>query len=108
MTRRRSPGCASAASFSKSLPSAALWLPLGWFRAATALGHELVEFGLVLGVAQAVEKFLEFALLLFQAPQGLSPILVKGPFAAGPAVAVPAPALGSCLHPLHPPLHPLD
>ena len=31
-----------------------------------ALGHELVEFGLVLGVAQAIEKFLELALLLFE------------------------------------------
>src|SRR5579875_3518212 len=35
--------------------------------AAAALGHELVELGLVLGVAQPVEKFHELALLLLEA-----------------------------------------
>jgi hypothetical protein len=32
--------------------------------AAAPLGHELVEFGLVLGVAQALQKLPEFLLLL--------------------------------------------
>src|SRR5262249_11234339 len=47
-----------------------------------ALGHELVEFGLVLGVPQAVEKFLELALLLLKATQGFGTIFVKRPVAA--------------------------
>src|SRR5499427_140004 len=51
-------------------------------RATGALGHELVEFGLVLGVPQAVEELLELALLLFEAAQSFRAILVKSPVAA--------------------------
>ena len=40
-------------------------------------GHELVEFSLVLGVAEAIEEVLELALLVLEAPQGLRPVFVK-------------------------------
>src|SRR5271166_1801433 len=75
-------------------------------------GHELVEFSLVLGMPQAVEERLEFALLFFQPPQGLVAVLVKGTVAARAAVAArtavaaPGPLLGSSVHPFHPLLHP--
>src|SRR6266849_7349893 len=71
-----------------------------------ALGHEFVEFRLVLGVAQAVEERLELALLLLEPPQGLVAIFVKGPVAARTAKAAAAPAFGGALHPFHPLLHP--
>ena len=48
-----------------------------------ALGHELVEFGLVLGMTQAVEKLFEFALFFFEAAQGFRAVFVKGAVAAG-------------------------
>ena len=48
------------------------------FRAAAALGHELVELDLVLGVAQPVEKFHELALLFFEPAQGFGAVFVKG------------------------------
>jgi hypothetical protein len=35
-------------------------------RATAALSHELVEFGFVLGVPQAVEELLKLPLLLFE------------------------------------------
>src|SRR5258708_6353104 len=49
---------------------------------AAALGHELVEFGLVLGMPQTVEELLEFALFFFEAAQGLRAVFVKGTVAA--------------------------
>jgi hypothetical protein len=61
-------------------------------RAAAALRHELVEFGLVLGVAQAVEKFLELALLFFQPAQRLGAVLVKCPVAARGRPCIPSAA----------------
>src|SRR5690242_14034413 len=60
-------------------------------RAAVAhLGHELVELGLVLGLAQPVEKLAELALLLFEPAQCLIAVFVKGAVAAA---AHPIPAL---------------
>ena len=47
-----------------------------------ALGHELIEFGLVLGMTQAVEKILELALFFFSAAQGFRAVFVKGAIAA--------------------------
>jgi hypothetical protein len=51
-------------------------------RAIAARGHELVEFRLVLGMTQAVQKGLEFALFFFEAAQGFSAVFVKGAVAA--------------------------
>src|SRR5438445_13710805 len=47
-----------------------------------ALGHELVEFGLVLGMPEPVEELLEFALFFLEAAQGFRAVLVKGAVAA--------------------------
>ena len=47
-------------------------------RRPAALGHELVEFGLVFGMTQAVEKRFELALFFFEAAQGFRAIFVKG------------------------------
>src|SRR4051794_28719791 len=64
-----------------------------------ALGHELLELGAVLRLPQAIEVFAEFALLLFQPPQGFRAVIVEGAVAAGaraPRIAAhPAP------HPVH-------
>jgi len=49
---------------------------------ATSLGHELVEFRLVLGVPEAVEKLFEFALFFFEATESFPAVLVKGAVAA--------------------------
>src|SRR4029078_9903204 len=45
--------------------------------------HELVELGLVLGHAQAVEECAELALLFLEPAQGFRPVLVKSAVAAG-------------------------
>ena len=42
-----------------------------------ALGHELIELGLVLGEAQPVQELTELALLVFQPAQGLGAIFVE-------------------------------
>jgi hypothetical protein len=55
------------------------WWTLG---TAAALGHELVELGLVLGVTQTVEKLLELALFFFEASQSFDAVFVKGVVAA--------------------------
>src|SRR5258705_7741231 len=57
--------------------------------------HELVELGLVLGGAQAVEELPELLLLVFEAPQSLGPIVVEGVVAARGA---PAPGAAEALH----------
>src|SRR6202022_253844 len=88
-----------------ALRSGALRL-IGGPRLATALGHELIEFDLVLGVPQAVEKRLELALLFLEAAHGLVAVFVKSAVAARTLVAASAPPLGSCLHAVHPLLHP--
>src|SRR5580704_3342654 len=54
-----------------------------------AIGHELVEFSLVLGHAQPLEKLSEFTLFFLEAPQRLAAIFVKGAIAAGPLRAPP-------------------
>src|SRR5882724_8089367 len=74
-------------------------------RLATALGHELVELDLVLGVPQAIEECFELALLLFEPTEGFVAVLVKGTVAARTLVAASAPPLGGCLHAPHPLLH---
>src|SRR5215475_10060123 len=63
------------------------------FGAAAAVGHELVELGLVLGLAQALEELAELALLLFEPLQGLGTVFVEGVVAARlrpPPAATPA------------------
>src|SRR5205807_8957147 len=85
--------------------------------AAAAVGHELVELRLVLGLTQAVQKFEEIALLVFEATQGLAAVFVKGGVTARGLAAWAAPARSSrrspgtpaarrLLHPLHSFLHP--
>src|SRR6185312_1669219 len=63
-----------------------------------ALGQELIELGLVLGKAQAVEEAAELALFLFEPAQGIGAVLVEGAIAA--AVVPPAPAASSLVAPL--------
>ena len=60
--------------------------------AAAAIGHELIELGLVLGVAQALQEFPELALLLFEPAQRLGAIFVERPISARPGVAAAVPA----------------
>src|ERR1041385_3526037 len=69
---------------------------------AAALGHELVELGLILCMAQPLEEFAEFLLLLFQAAQRFAAVFVEGMVAAAaatpaPTVAHPAPTLARLL-----------
>src|SRR5689334_429313 len=66
--------------------SLGLRLRLGALRARTAVGHELIELGAVLGEAQALEELDELALLLFEPAQGLFAVFVEGAVAAGRAV----------------------
>src|SRR2546430_9481620 len=84
---------------------------------AAAVGHELVELRLVLGLTQAVQKFEEIALLVLEATQGLAAVFVEGGVTARglAAWAAPArsprrspgtPAARRLLHPLHSFLHP--
>jgi len=54
-----------------------------------AVIHELVEFRLVLGVAQTFQEGLEFALFVLQPLQGFHSVFVKGMIAAGCAVIAP-------------------
>src|SRR5262252_2301932 len=80
-----------AASASGSAHSALLRRrSLGRRGAVAALGHELVELGLILGHAQALEEFAEFALLVLEPAQRLAAVLVEGAVAARrrPAVAM--------------------
>src|SRR5260370_20234019 len=67
-----------------------------------ALGHELVEFGLVLGMPQTVEELFEFALFFLEAAQGLRAVLVKGAVAARgrPPAPPSAPASLAALLPM--------
>src|SRR5215831_2562188 len=60
--------------------------------------HELVELGLVLGVPQAVKEIAELALLLFESPQRLGAVLVKGPVAAGRRTAPPFTSSAHAIH----------
>src|SRR5215207_3922819 len=47
-------------------------------RPVPALGHKLVELGLVAGLAQALEKFGKFLLLLLEPAQRVGTIFIKG------------------------------
>ena len=73
-------------------------------RALAPLGHELIEFGAVLGEAQPPEEVLELALLVFEALQRLRSIVVEGAVAAGrrtePIAAAPD-TLHSSAHHFH-------
>ena len=55
---------------------------IGRAGAVAALGHELIELGLVAGEAQPLEEFLELALLFFETPQRLGAVFVEGMVAA--------------------------
>src|SRR5438132_3281320 len=82
------------------------------FRPPAAVVHELIEFGLVLGVAQPVQELEEIALLVFEPPQCLGAIFVEGAVAARrpltrrPLVRTTPPA-GAAAHLLHALLHAL-
>src|SRR5882757_391020 len=74
------------------------------------LRHELVEFFLVLGVAQAIEEILELDLLLLEAAQRFDAVFIEGAVAArGRAEAAEAETMAfhAVAHPLHLVLHPL-
>src|SRR5579862_6528747 len=75
--------------------------------AAAAVGHELVEFRLVLRVTQALEKFEKLALLVFEPAQRLVAIFVERAVSAGGRGrrARAPPAIRRLLHPVHPALH---
>ena len=51
-------------------------------RAIAPFGHELVEFGPVLGKAQPIEELLEVALFFFEATQGIGAIFVESAISA--------------------------
>src|SRR5437764_4693445 len=72
-------------------------------RAAAAVGHELIELGLVLGVAQPLQELLELALLLFEPTQRLGAILIERPIPARSAVAAAGPAPRGAFGVLPPP-----
>src|SRR5712672_2292854 len=71
-------------------------------RPVTAFRHELVEFGLVLGVPQPVKEIAELALLLLEPAQRLGAVFIKGAIAAGPLMAPP---IASGAHPSAHALH---
>src|ERR1700730_37003 len=71
--------------------------------AAAAISHELIELGLVLGVAQALQEFPELALLLFEPAQRLGAIFVARPISARPGVAAAVAAARRALGVLPPP-----
>src|SRR5947208_6550685 len=82
------------------------------FRPPAAVVHELIEFGLVLGVAQPVQELEEIALLVFEPPQCLGAIFVEGAVAARWSLARrplvrPAPPAAAGAHLLHALLHAL-
>src|ERR1700722_16452365 len=82
-------------------------------RTIPAVGHELVELVAILGKAQALQEFLEFALLVFGAAQRFPAIIVESRVAARggspPIAAATAPetvhlrthAIHFLLHALH-------
>src|SRR5579864_393411 len=76
-------------------------------RTGTMLRHELVELFLVLGMTQAIKEFTKLLLLVFEPPQRLHAVLVKGAVAAGRRAEREAAALHAALHALHLGLHPL-
>ena len=47
-----------------------------------AVGHELIELGLILGAPQTVQKAGELLLLLFEPFQRLGPVIIEGGVAA--------------------------
>jgi len=47
-----------------------------------ALGHELVELGSVFSESQALQEFLELALLFFEPAQGIGAIVIECAVAA--------------------------
>src|SRR5882724_5179823 len=55
---------------------------LGALGRPPALGHELIEFGLVLGLTQAFQEGEKIALLILETAQGLVTVLVEGVIAA--------------------------
>src|ERR1700730_8749037 len=64
--------------------------------------HELIELGLVLGHAQALQEIAEFALLVLQTPQRLGTVLVESAVAArGPGPAAMTEVLHLGAHALH-------
>src|SRR5579885_1324531 len=76
-------------------------------RMIAPLGHELVELGLVLGHAQAIEEVAELALLVLEPAQGLGAIFVEGPIAARGIMRPRRAAAHLRAHPVHLALHAL-
>src|SRR5579872_5278408 len=76
-------------------------------RTGAVLRHEGIELFLVLGVTQAIEEILELDLLLFEPPERIGAVLVKGAVAARGRAEAEAVPLHAIAHPLHLVLHPL-
>src|SRR5262245_42096276 len=76
-------------------------------RPVAALGHELIELGLVLGEAKPGEELAKFTLLLLKAAQSVRTIFVERAIAARRAV-VPGTAAHARAHPVHFALHTID
>src|SRR5947207_15883579 len=80
-TKRRPAAMRRAAQFSNFEPSV-LRRRRRIARAIAAVGHELVELGLVLGKTQALQKGVELALLVFQPAQRVFSVFIERTVAA--------------------------
>src|SRR5262249_38178825 len=74
-------------------------------RPVATLGHELIKLGAIACKAQPLEEFAEFALLLFEAPHRLGPILVERVVAARGRLSPPAAATAEAIHLVTHPIH---
>src|SRR5580700_7158916 len=76
-------------------------------RAVAALGHELIEFGSVLGKAKPLQEFLEFALLVFEPAQRFGAVFIEGAVATRRRGAPPVATFHLGPHAIHLALHAL-
>src|SRR5580704_1231340 len=67
-------------------------------RAVAPFRHELIEFRLVLGLAQACQEVPELALLVLQALERIGAVFVEGTVAAGTVAAPPVATAAQALH----------
>src|SRR5664279_3507592 len=72
-----------------------------------AFGHERIELGLVLGEAQAIEKFAELALLFLETLERVAAVFVEGVITAGGRGTPRRAAAHLRAHPVHLALHAL-
>src|ERR1700719_3766223 len=67
-------------------------------RAVAPFRHELIEFRLVLGLAQACQEVPELTLLVLQALERIGAVFVEGTVAAGTMVAPPVATVAQAFH----------